>query len=160
MLFAGGTGTRMNTKTRPKQFLELHGKPILIYTLEQFDYHPEIDGIILVVLKEWIAYCNSLVERFHLQKVKAVIAGGSSAMESQWNGLNMVSEMYSEDSIVLIHDVVRPLIDADTISKNINCVKEHGTAITTSPAIETITIDSEDGAIIFVMILTQEVLKK
>ena len=147
IVFAGGTGTRMNTKTRPKQFLELHGKPILIYTLEQFDCHPEIDGIILVVLKEWIAYCNSLVERFHLQKVKAVIAGGSSAMESQWNGLNMVSEMYSENSIVLIHDGVRPLIDADTIIKNINCVKEHGTAITTSPAIETITIDSEDGAI-------------
>ncbi len=57
VVFAGGTGTRMNSKSRPKQFLELHNKPILVYTLEAFNEHPQIDGIVLVVLKEWISYC-------------------------------------------------------------------------------------------------------
>ena len=52
VIFAGGTGQRMNSKTRPKQFLELHGKPILVYTLETFQYHKDIDGIILVTLNE------------------------------------------------------------------------------------------------------------
>ena len=61
VVFAGGTGQRMNTKTKPKQFLELHGKPILVYTLEEFQRHPEIGGIILVMLESWIDYCQSVV---------------------------------------------------------------------------------------------------
>lgn len=140
VIFAGGTGKRMNTRSRPKQFLELHNKPILIYTLEVFDDHPEIDGIVLVILQEWIHYCEELVDRFRLRKVKAVIAGGESALLSQRRGLLKAAELFGEDSVVLIHDGVRPLVDEETISKNIACVRTHGTAITVTPAIETITI--------------------
>ena len=147
VIFAGGTGQRMNTKTKPKQFLELHGKPILVYTIEEFNNHPEIEGIILVVLESWVSYCRELVDRFHLDKVKAVIAGGKSALESQKNGLQKAQELFESDSIVLIHDGVRPLIDEETISKNIECVKAHGSAITVTPAIETITIKKETGEI-------------
>ena len=147
VIFAGGTGKRMNTKSKPKQFLELHNKPILVYTLEEFDHHPEIDGIVLVVLEEWIDYCRELVSRFGLTKVKAVIAGGSSAMESQRNGLKKAAEIFPEDSVVLIHDGVRPLIDEETISANIESVKTKGSAITVTPAIETITIKNETGEI-------------
>lgn len=147
VVFAGGTGKRMNTRSKPKQFLELHGKPILVYTLEVFNRHQEIDGIVLVVLESWIDYCEDLIKRFRLIKVKAVVAGGSSALESQRNGLLKASELYEPDSVVLIHDGVRPLIDEETISKNIACVKEHGTAITVAPAIETITIKTETGEI-------------
>lgn len=147
IVFAGGTGKRMNTKSKPKQFLELHGKPILVYTLEQFDSHPEIDGIILVVLEEWIDYCEKLIDKFRISKVKAVIAGGKTALSSQKNGLLKASELFSDDSVVLIHDGVRPLIDPVTISKNIRCVADHGTAITVTPAIETITVKSETGEV-------------
>ena len=147
VVFAGGTGKRMNTRSRPKQFLELHGKPILVYTLEVFNRHPEIDGIVLVILESWIDYCEDLIKRFSLNKVKAVVAGGSSALESQRNGLLKASELYDPNSVVLIHDGVRPLIDEETISKNIETVKAHGTAITVTPAIETITIKSETGEI-------------
>lgn len=147
IVFAGGTGKRMNTKSKPKQFLELHGKPILVYTLEAFNNHPEIDGIILVILESWIKYCEELVDRFRLNKVKAVIAGGGSALLSQRNGLKKAAELFGEDAIVLIHDGVRPLVNEDTISRNIACVKEHGTAITVTPAIETITIKTETGEI-------------
>ena len=147
VIFAGGTGKRMNTKSKPKQFLELHNKPILVYTLEEFNNHPEIDGIILVVLEEWIDYCKELAERFRLNKVKAVIPGGDSAMHSQRNGLLEAAKIDDEDSVVLIHDGVRPLIDEDTISDNIEMVKKKGSAITVTPAIETITIKNETGEI-------------
>ena len=73
IIFAGGTGQRMNTKTKPKQFLELHGKPIIIYTMEHFNDHELIDGIIVVCVKEWIDYCRNLVNKFHIEKVEAII---------------------------------------------------------------------------------------
>ena len=147
VIFAGGTGKRMNTKSKPKQFLELHGKPILVYTLEQFNNHIEIDGIVLVVLEEWITYCQKLVEKFRLDKVKAIVAGGDSALSSQKNGLLKAQELYAKDSVVLIHDGVRPLVNEETISKNIASVKQYGTAITVTPAIETITIKNETGEV-------------
>ena len=147
VIFAGGTGKRMNTKSKPKQFLELHNKPILVYTLEAFNNHPDIDGIILVVLEEWIPYCKELAERFRLSKVKEIIHGGESAFLSQRIGLRKAAELYLEDSVVLIHDGVRPLIDAETISKNIDSVKTRGASITVTPAIETIAIKKKDGEI-------------
>lgn len=147
VIFAGGTGQRMNTKTKPKQFLELHGKPILVYTLEEFERHKEIDAIILVVLSEWVQYCEMLKERFQLRKIAAIVSGGASAQESAYNGLLKAQELFGGDSIVLIHDGVRPLIDSETISKDIACVKEKGNAITVSPAIETITIKGENGEV-------------
>jgi 2-C-methyl-D-erythritol 4-phosphate cytidylyltransferase len=147
VIFAGGTGKRMNTKSKPKQFLELHNKPILVYTLEKFNDHPEIDGIVLVILEPWIDYCNKIVEKFRLNKVNAVIAGGESALESQRNGLLEAAKLFGTDSVALIHDGVRPLVDVETISKNIACVNEHGTAITVTPAIETITLKANTGMI-------------
>lgn len=147
VIFAGGTGHRMNTKTRPKQFLELHGKPILVYTLEQFQNHKEIDAIVLVSLESWLDYCGELINRYRLTKVKAIVAGGESGQESIYNGLRKANELYPDDSIVLIHDGVRPLVDEETITRNIECVKEHGSAITVTPAIETIAIRGENGKV-------------
>lgn len=147
VIFAGGTGKRMNTRSKPKQFLELHGKPILVYTLEEFQNHPDIDGIILVILEDWIDYCEELVEKFKLNKVKAVIAGGETALESQRNGLEKAAEIFGNEAIVLIHDGVRPLVDEGTITRNIESVKKRGTAITVTPAIETITVKTESGEV-------------
>lgn len=147
IIFAGGTGKRMNTRSKPKQFLELHSKPILVYTLEVFNNHPEIDGIVLVILEDWISYCKELVKKFRLNKVKAVIAGGETALQSQRNGLNKAAELFGDDTVVLIHDGVRPLVDVETISRNIESVKVHGTGITVTPAIETITVKTDTGEI-------------
>ena len=143
VIFAGGTGQRMNTKALPKQFLELHGKPILVYTLQQFQQHKEIDGIVLVVLAEWIEHCSKLIEQYRLTKVAAIVPGGKTGQESIYNGISKASELYPSDSIVLVHDGVRPLIDAETITQNIACAKLHGTAITVSPAIETIVMKGQ-----------------
>ena len=140
LIFAGGTGSRMNTKSRPKQFLELHGKPIIIYTLEKFENHNMIDGIIVVCLKSWISFLEKILKKYNIKKVVSVIHGGVTGQESIYNGLCEVERLYPSDSLVLIHDGVRPLIDEDTITENITCAQQNGNAITVAPAIETITI--------------------
>ena len=147
IIFAGGTGQRMNTKTKPKQFLELYGKPIIIYTLEKFQEHEQIDGIIVVCVKEWIGYCESLISKFGITKVKLVTPGGETGMMSRYNGIMKAAELFPEDTICLMHDGVRPLIDHDTISKNIESVKKTGTAVTVSPAIETIAVIETDNKV-------------
>lgn len=147
VIFAGGTGQRMNSKTRPKQFLELHNKPIIIYTIEAFEESPCIDGIVVVCLESWIDYCKSIIHKYELHKVLDVVKGGSTGQESIYNGIKRASELASEGSIVLIHDGVRPLIDQDTIARCVENVKAKGSAITVCPAIETIIQQDENNRV-------------
>ena len=149
LIFAGGTGTRMNSKTKPKQFLELNGKPIIIHTIELFESHPEIDAIAVVCLESWIGYLNELLERFRIKKVKYVVPGGETGQQSIRNGLTAFwdDQDIPRDSLVLIHDGVRPLINEDIITRSIECAKQYGNAITGTPAIETIITVSEDDSV-------------
>lgn len=147
VIFAGGTGQRMNTKTKPKQFLELHGKPILVYTIEQFQNHDQIDKIVLVMLDTWIGYCEKLISKYQLDKVAGIVSGGDSGQESIYHGLCKAYELYGGDNVVIIHDGVRPLVSAETITDAIACTEDNGNAVTVSPAIETITMTAEDGSI-------------
>lgn len=148
VIFAGGTGQRMNTASKPKQFLELHGKPIIIYTLEYFQKHSQIDGIVVVCLESWIDYCENLLKKYQIDKVLKIVPGGNSGQESIFNGLEAAHQIsVNEQDIVLIHDGVRPLINEALITNCIASVKKHGNAITVSPAIETILLKTEDGVI-------------
>lgn len=147
IIFAGGTGHRMNAKTKPKQFLELHGKPIIIYTLEHFDQHELIDGIIIVCVEGWIDYCQSLIEKFHISKVKALIPGGETGMLSRFYGVKKAAELFPDNTVCLLHDGVRPLIDHEIISRNIESVEKHGSAVTVAPAVETIAVRGEDNRV-------------
>lgn len=144
VIFAGGTGRRMNTKECPKQFLLVHGKPIIVHTIEIFQYHEEIDGIIVVCIEDWIPYMEEMKYRYRLDKIKKIVPGGDTGQLSIYKGLCAAEEVYGDkNNIVLIHDGVRPLIDADTISKNIQSVKENGNAITCTVAKETVIIVDE-----------------
>lgn len=147
VIFAGGTGKRMNLNDKPKQFLECNNKPIIIYTLEAFNNHRLIDEIVLVMLDEWINYTKELIKKYNIDKVRAIVTGGKTGQESIYNGVKKAYELYEEDSIVLIHDGVRPLIDEETITKDIECVKANGSAITVSNAIETITIKADSNKV-------------
>lgn len=139
VIFAGGTGSRMKSSTKPKQFLELHGKPIIIYTLEHFEAHTQIDNIVVVCIEEWIDYLQELLEKFHIKKVSKIVPGGKTGQMSIFNGLNVLNDLKkSDEDIVLIHDGVRPLINEITISNNIDCIKQNGNAITVKPVIETV----------------------
>lgn len=151
IIFAGGSGTRMNTKSRPKQFLDLNGKPVIIYTLEQFDNHPEVDGIVVVCLESWISFLQKMLKKFEINKVVKVVPGGESGQDSIFKGLcaaeEYVLEQGDENAIVMIHDGVRPLITEETITENLAKVKECGSCITCAPAIETVIIDKNDGSL-------------
>lgn len=145
LIFAGGLGCRMNTKGRPKQFLEFRGKPIIIYTLELFDNHPEIDGIIVSCIEDWIPYLEKLIHKFGITKVRSIVPGGETGQDSIFNGLVEAERLFPMDSCVLIHDGVRPLIAEQTISDNIEAVRQYGSCITCIPAIETFVVTQPDG---------------
>lgn len=151
IIFAGGSGKRMNTKSRPKQFLELNGKPIIIYTIELFDNHPDIDAIVVVCLESWIPFLEKMLKKFEINKVVRVVPGGESGQDSIYKGLcaaeDYVEGQDDKNPIVLIHDGVRPLITEKTISDNIAKVKECGSCITTVPAIETVIVNRHDGTL-------------
>ena len=149
LIFAGGVGSRMNSKAKPKQFLEIHGKPIIIHTIEHFETHPEIDSICVVIIKEWLDYTKRLIEKYNIKKVNWIVPGGGSAIESQFNGLNAIriSGDYRSYGIVLIHDGVRPLINENLISDCIKDVNRFGSAVTIAPAIETIIRTGENNII-------------
>lgn len=138
LIFAGGTGRRMNSYSKPKQFLEMHGKPIIIYTLEHFEYHEEIDGIVVVCIREWMEELRGLLNRYGITKVLDIVPGGDTGHDSIYCGLEVMKEYCSEEEVVLIHDGVRPLINELLISQNIEAVKKYGNAITSEPVRESV----------------------
>lgn len=147
LIFAGGTGLRMSTRAKPKQFLELHGKPVIIYTLEHFEVHPEVDNIVVVCLESWIAELNRLLKLYAFEKVSQVVPGGKSGDASIYNGLQAMEATCKPEDIVLIHDGVRPLISAELISANIARAKECGNAITVDAVSESVVRVTSDGCV-------------
>ena len=137
----------MNTVSRPKQFLELRGKPIIIYTLELFDNHPDIDGIVVVCLESWIPFLEKQIKKFEISKVVDIVSGGETGQASIYNGLATAEKRYGDDCIVLIHDGVRPLIKEQTITDNIMAANEFGNCITCVPATETFVVRQHDGSL-------------
>ena len=145
VIFAGGTGQRMNLGMKPKQFLSLYGKPIIVYTLEVFQRSRDIDAIVLVTLADWIDYAENLKADYELDKIVSIIPGGDTGQRSICNGLMEARRLYGDDNVVLIHDGVRPVIDEDLIHRSVDAVRQYGSSITVSPAIETVITRNADG---------------
>lgn len=143
VIFAGGTGQRMGSEL-PKQFLKVCNKEIIIHTLDRFENNEEIDEIYIACKEEYVEYLASLVHKYGIEKVKRIFPGGKTGQDSIFCGLSEVKKDY-EDAIVLIHDGVRPIIANEVISKDIESVKEHGSAITSTVCYETpiVSIDGE-----------------
>lgn len=150
VIFAGGIGARMHTQSRPKQFLELNGKPIIIYTLEIFDNHPKVDAIVVACIESWIPFLQKMIRKFEINKVVRIVPGGATGQCSIYNGLCAAEEIAKDkqdETIVLIHDGVRPLITEQTISDNLAKVHECGSCITCVPATETFVVKEEDHSL-------------
>ena len=147
VIFAGGVGRRMNTKGKPKQFLEVHGKPIIVHTIDIFQNTEAIDAVVVVCVSDWLDYMNNLVERFNLTKVKAVVAGGETGQMSIFKGLEAAEQLATDDAVVLIHDGVRP-------------VKETGSAVTSVRAKETVVLVNDSSKISEVVDRTRSFIAK
>ncbi|WEV52730.1 IspD/TarI family cytidylyltransferase [Bifidobacterium sp. ESL0704] len=147
VISAGGVGSRMKGAKLPKQFLKLGGKPIIIHTIDHFEHHPMVDGIVVVCVSGWIDTFKQLARENHYTKILAVVPGGSTGQESIFNGVSVLHNRQDVDddhSVVLVHDGVRPLIDETTITDCIQSVWSCGCTATTAPSVETV-INEEDG---------------
>lgn len=138
ILLAGGTGTRMGNVDKPKQFIEVYGKPIIVHTLETFDSHPNIDHIGVVCLPEWMDDLRILLRKYEINKVKWLIEGGKTRQESIYNSLKEISESCTDEDVVIVHDSVRPLISHKIINENIDGAKKYGAVDTVIPSADTI----------------------
>lgn len=145
LIFAGGQGVRMNGASIPKQFIKVQNKPIIIHTLDIFNKLDEIDGIVVVCIKDWISELERFVDEYGIEKVMSIVPGGETSQLSIYNGLRcMVDDLHlNPQSIVMIHDGVRPLVSPDTVLRNLEVAKQTGCAITVSSCIETVI--SKDG---------------
>ena len=146
IIFAGGTGQRLNNgeNSIPKQFLKINEKPIIIHTLELFQNHHSIDKIYIAIHPDYYEYMQELVKHYYITKTAGIVKGGATGQDSIYNALKLAQSENPEDSIVLIHDGVRPNITEEVITKNIECAKKNGNAITCTSCFETILV-SENG---------------
>lgn len=150
VIFAGGSGARMGGQDgRPKQLIEVCGKPILAYTLEHFQAHPHVDSIYVVSLESCIPEVCHMMEVYGFGKVRAIVPGGTTAHASIVNGLRAaLQDGADRESVVFIHDGVRPMINAKLIDDNFRSVVAHGNAISSIPAFETVASVRVDAAVV------------
>lgn len=132
LIIAGGKGNRMNQDI-PKQFLNVFDKPVIIYTLEGFQRHPEIDAIEVVCLDGWSEVLRAYAKQFNIDKLKWVTPSGSTAQESIRNGVFALKDTCAEDDIIVVHDGIRPMMEDFVLSDVLVKCKEYGNAVTSLP---------------------------
>lgn len=132
VILAGGVGARVGAE-RPKQFIEVMGKPILAYTIEKFQNHEQIDAIEVVCLAEYINYLKSVIKKYKFTKVKWVVEGGATFQYSVLNGIKNLDNKCSDKDIILVHFGASPFVEADIIADAIKVSLKTGNAISTTP---------------------------
>ena len=143
IILAGGTGQRMHQEI-PKQFINVNDKPLIIYTLEAFQRHPQIDSILVVCIDGWHDILKAYARQNHISKLKWVISGGSTGQESIRNGVFALENECKEDDIVVIHDGIRPLVDENVLSEVIVKCGIYGNAVTSLPYNEQIFVKKDE----------------
>lgn len=132
LVIAGGSGNRMGLDV-PKQFVNIYDKPVIIYTLEAFQSHPEIDAIQVVCLDGWQSTLQSYADKYGIDKLKWITTGGNSGQESIRNGVYALEGICKDEDIVVVHDGVRPLVNPSVLSDVIVTCKKYGNGVTTTP---------------------------
>ena len=145
LLIAGGSGNRMGQDI-PKQFLSVNERPVIVYTLEAFQNHPEIDAIAVVCIEGWDQVLWAYARQFNITKLKHVVPGGKTGQESIRNGVMELEKHFDPKDIVLIHDAIRPMVSAEIISDNIRVALKYGNATTVIPCAEAM-MQTEDAVV-------------
>lgn len=150
IIVAAGRGNRMGQDI-PKQFINVYDKPVLIYTLEGFERHPEIDAIEVVCLDGWHDMLWAYAKQFNITKLKWVVSGGSTSQESIRNGVYNLEGKCNLDDIIIVHDGIRPLVDDTVLTDVINKCKKYGNAVSSLPYNEQIfVIDDEISTVKYI----------
>jgi len=135
LILAGGSGNRMEAEV-PKQFILIYEKPIIIYTLEAFQAHPEIDKIVVVCRDGWQATLTAYSKKFNINKLIKVVTGGETGQESIRNGIFELNDVCKDNDMIIIHDGVRPLVDENVLTDVIVTSRKYGNAISSMPCYE------------------------
>lgn len=147
VICAGGIGSRMGNAEKPKQYLNVGGKPIILHTIEKFVVNEEFEKIIVLVPESWISYTKDIINK-HLKGVEKieVMAGGSDRNSTIMNAINYIEEKFGldDDTIIVTHDAVRPFVTHRIIMDNIKAAVKVGACDTVIPATDTI-VESIDG---------------
>lgn len=141
ILTAAGIGSRMGQDI-PKQFLSINNKPVIIYTMEIFQNHPEVDEIVVACLEGWEGVLKAYAKQFNITKLKKIVKGGKDGQESIKNCLDAIND--GNDKIVIIHDGNRPMVSQDIISNALAGCRKNGNAVATIPCLEVL-MTTEDG---------------
>lgn len=145
LIIAGGSGARMHQDI-PKQFLTVNEKPVIVYTLEAFQNHPEIDEIAVVCIEGWDHVLWAYAKQFNISKLKYIVPGGKNGQDSIRNGVYELKKYHDYNDTVLIHDAIRPMVSAEIISDCIRVTREKGNAITVIPCAEAM-LQTENGEV-------------
>lgn len=157
IIIAGGSGTRMGQDI-PKQFISVYDKPILVYTLEGFQRHPQVDAILVVCIDGWHDVVRAYARQFGVDKLKWVVSGGNTGQESIRNGVYALEGICSDEDIVIIHDGIRPLVDETVLTDVIVKCGQYGNAVTSMPYNEQIFV--ADDEISTVRYIPRETLRR
>lgn len=142
IIIAGGTGNRMHQDI-PKQFINVYDKPVIIYTLEAFQRHPQVTAIEVVCIDGWHEMLRSYANQFGIDKLKWIISGGQTAQESIRNGVFFLRDKCPEDEIVIVHDGIRPLVEDSVMSDVILKCQQYGNGVTSLPYNEQIFVTED-----------------
>lgn len=150
IIIAGGSGHRMGQDI-PKQFINVYDKPVLIYTMEGFQRHPQIDAILVVCIDGWQDIVWAYARQFNIGKLKWIVKGGNSGQESIRNGVFFLEGKCSDDDIIVIHDGIRPMVDETVLSDVIIKCRTYGNAVTSLPYYEQIfVVDDEISTVKYI----------
>jgi 2-C-methyl-D-erythritol 4-phosphate cytidylyltransferase len=144
IIIAGGSGHRMGQDI-PKQFINVHDKPVLVYTLESFQKHPQIDAIELVCIDGWHDIVWAYAKQFNINKLKWIVPGGSTSQESIRNGVYNLEGKVSEEDIIIVHDGIRPLVESSVLTDVIEKCHQYGNAVTSMPYNEQIFVVNHEN---------------
>lgn len=150
VILAGGKGTRMGNVEKPKQFMEIGGKPIIAHTIEKFAVNPSFDEVIVLSPKQWIHHTEDIVRRYVPEcRNVTVIVGGDSRNETIMNSIRYIEETYGleEDTVIVTHDSVRPFVSHRILEENIEAATRYGACDTVVPATDTIVCSTDKQVI-------------
>ena len=145
IIIAGGVGSRMNMDI-PKQFIHIYGKPVIIYTLEGFQNHPEIDAIEVVCLEGWEETLKDYARHYGITKLRWIAPGGETGQESIRNGVYRLEGELQDDDIAVVHDGNRPLVDSGVLSDTLRVCRRYGNGVTSTPYNEQIFIKLDEAS--------------
>lgn len=143
MILAGGTDSRFQMSV-PKQFVNVYNRPVIVYTLEAFQKHDEIDAIMVSCLDGWQEMVRAYAKQFNITKLKWVIPGGRDGQASARNGILVLKEKCHDDDVVILHDSIRPFVSEDIISDSLKVCRVHGMGVAAVRTMDTI-MKTQDG---------------